>query len=437
MFQSHAKSLVVTLFVFCGVSASAQTTGASNPTNGRENNPYSKFGIGTLINGNNTVLRGMGNITSAFANPYEVNTDNPASYSFLQRTTFEAGGTGSSNTLKTTGEDYKTGTATVAYMNIGIPLSKTSGMCFGFRPHSRSYYNLYDSVVGGSPIGNYSKIYRGEGNLNYAYLGAAKQYKGLSVGFNVGYMFGTMENFTAIVPDSAGSYQAYTSSVNNYNRLGGIYWKGGIMYEHKLDSNYTIRIGGTFTMKQNIKERLNSYQVSIFDFHDSLVNDTSHYVGEQKGNMTLPMSFSVGVMLAKGTKWNVGIDFSGTKWSDFNSAPDNSLNMNVGDAAYKTAIGGEYTPDANNIRNYFSRVTYRFGAYYGTDYVKINNTTLPYYGLTAGASLPFRRSLSKVHMAFDIGRLGMTTNNLIQQTYVRFTLGFSLNDKWFIPKKYD
>ena len=91
----------------------------------------------------------------------------------------------------------------------------------------------------------------------------------------------------------------------------------------------------------------------------------------------------------------------------------------------------------NDIRNYFSRVTYRFGLYYGTDYLNIYNTPLPVYGVTVGGTLPFRRTFSSLHMALDIGRLGTTTNSLIQETYVRFSLGVSFNSKWFIPRKYD
>ena len=149
------------------------------------------------------------------------------------------------------------------------------------------------------------------------------------------------------------------------------------------------------------------------------------------------MSYSIGVMIARNDKWNLGLDYTATQWSNFASTPDSHLTEQVGSGSYKISLGGELTPDMNNIRNYWSRVTYRMGLYYGTDYLKINNTALPFYGLTLGGSLPFRKSLSKLHMSMDIGRLGNTSNGLIQQTYFKFTLGVSFNDKWFIPRKYD
>lgn len=437
MCRIHAKVLIIILSVLGSINATAQTGGTSNPTNQRENNPYSKFGIGEFINGNNTILRGMGNITSAYASPYAVNSDNPASYSFLQRTTFEAGGTASSRTMEAQGLSYQTGTASVSYLNLAVPIGEDGGLCFGFRPHTRVYYALADTIFN-SPIGMAGRSYNGEGGLNYAYLGAARKYKGLSVGFNLGYLFGTLRHTSALVPlDSLGVNRAYTSEFTNYNRIGGLNWKAGVMYERKLDSNYSIRIGGTLALQQNITEKLNAFQISSYNFGDTFVSDTSTYVGEQKGKLKLPLSYSIGVLLSRNDKWSVGLDYTATRWSGFRSSPDSSLQVGVGSGSYKISLGGEITPDINSIRRYLARATYRVGAYYGTDYLNLNSTALPCYGLTAGLSLPFKRSLSRIHMAADFGRMGTSANNLILTNYIKFTMGFTFNDKWFIPRKYD
>ena len=439
MYRPHTKCLLIILFVLWGGTVFAQTNTVSNPTNGRENDPYSKYGIGELWNGNNTVLKGMGNITSAYENPYQVNSDNPASYAFLQRTTFEVGGTASSRTVDGSGLSYKTGTATLSYLNLGIPINKNTGMCLGFRPYTRVYYSMVDTInAPQSPIGQVVDNYSGQGGLNYAYVGAATKYKGLSLGFNIGYMFGTINSITATEPiDSMPTNKAYTAQFTNYDRIGGIYWKGGAMYEHKIDSDYTINIGGTITISQNITERLNAFQISSYNFSDTVVNDTVSNPGEQRGKLRLPMTYSFGVIFSKNNKWSLGADYTATKWSNFNSSPDATMNFGVGSSAYKASIGGTFLPDMNSIHNYWARVTYRFGLYYGTNYLNINNSTIPIYGVTVGGSLPFRRSLSALHVALDIGREGSTSNGLIQETYVRFSLGFSFNDKWFIPRKYD
>jgi hypothetical protein len=427
------KLLLVTFFGCLGVQSFGQTNTVSNPTNGRENDPYSKYGIGELTNSNNVVLRGMANITSAYANPYEVNSDNPASYSYLQRTTFEAGFMASTRTVTGDGLSYGTGTASISYLNIGIPINKTTGICIGFKPYTHVYYSLEDTLQQ-SGIGPAARSYNGNGGLNYAYLGVAKRIKGLSIGANYGYMFGTLQNNTVVFPvDSV----AYTSQYNYYTRLGGMYWKGGLMYEMKPDSGYVLRFGGTLSAKQILMERLSAYQVSTYNFGDTVLNDTSAGQNGQRGRIVMPTTYSLGVILTKTDKWSIGADYTSTNWSQFASWPDTLRNAGVGKSAWKASLGGEFTPDINGIHNYWGHVTYRLGLYYGTDYINIANTTLPVYGFTAGASLPFRRSTSKLHVSLDIGRLGTTINNQLEETYVRFSLGFSFNDKWFIPRKYD
>lgn len=428
MLHCRAKVFLSLAVILWGLGATAQTTG--------DNNPYSKYGLGELLNGNNASVRGMGNITSAYKNPYVLNTDNPASYSYLQRTTFELGGSGVSRSINGSGLSYRTGTASLSYLTLGFPVGKNGGLVLGFKPYSTSHYLMVDTVT--SAVGQIQRRYSGDGGLSYAYLGGGAKYKGFSVGFNAGYMFGSFRNMSLAVPvDTPYTRTTYTAAFVNYNRIGGVYWKVGAAYEHKLDSVYTLRIGGTFAMNQNLFERLNAYEISSYNLGDTLINDTTYNSGEAHGHLTLPMSFSIGAIISKSDKWSAGIDFSSTQWSGFNSTPDTMVKIGVGTGAYRLSLGGEYTPDMNSIRNYLARVTYRLGLYYGTDYLKLYNTVLPVYGATAGASLPFRRSQSQLHFAVDVGRLGTTEKNLMQHGFVRFTLGVSINDRWFIQKKYD
>jgi long-subunit fatty acid transport protein len=446
MYQSRAKYLLIVLFILWESGAYAQTTASSgsntsNPLSERENNPYSKYGIGELWNGNDATLKGMGSITSAYENPYEINSDNPASYAFLQRTTFEAGATASIRTINGSvdgvGTSFTTGTMSLAYLSLGIPVNKHCGLSLGFKPYSKVYYNLADTNQS-SPIGQAVNSYSGQGALSFAYVGAGFKFGDFSFGANVGYMFGTINSTTATVPIDTNTYnRANTAEFTNSDRIGGIYWKGGAMYEHKVDSDYTIRIGATITLQQNISERQTPTQTSSYNFGDTLVNDTTYNPGTLRGKLTLPMSYSVGIMLVKNSQWQAGIDYTATQWSGFRSTPDATMQVGVGNQSYRIAAGGEFTPDITNFRNYFSRVSYRVGLYYGNDYLDLANTQLPYYGITLGGSLPFRRTTSRLSMALDIGSIGTVSNGLLQETYVRFTLGFSFNDRWFIPRKYD
>lgn len=447
MYHCRPKWIFTVLLVFslCKVFAQTSTSG-SNPLNGRENNPYSRYGIGELRNGNNIILRGMGNITSAYANPYAVNTDNPASYSFLQRTTFEVGATGvnrtTHGTLNGTDATYRTGTASVAYMNLGLPVGKKAGICFGFRPYSTGYSRLEDTLgaatVPVSPIGKTVRSYLQRGSLNYAFLGGSGRYKGLSLGVNVGFVFGNFSSSTVLIPmDSMTINNAFYSQFVTNNTIGGILWKGGLQYEVKVDSQYLLRIGGTFSLGQKVKETFSQQQLSAYNFGDTVIRDTAFNSGNLRGHLTLPMSYSAGVMFGKPGKWNVGIDYTATQWSEFKSERNPAMNINIASSSYKMSVGGEYTPGAETSRRYLSRATYRLGGYFGNDYLQLQSIQLPYYAVTAGMSLPFRRSLSHVHAAVDIGQLGTTDKGLLRQNFVRVSVGLSLNDLWFVRRKFD
>jgi long-subunit fatty acid transport protein len=201
-----------------------------------------------------------------------------------------------------------------------------------------------------------------------------------------------------------------------------------------------FRVGATWSMSQQLTEKSSFYQVAIHNFSDTLVNDTNYSESEKKGKLTMPGSYSVGVALAKSDKWMFGIDYTSTNWGDFNSTPDTTRNSGLATSTYKVAIGGQITPNAADINSYFPRVTYRAGFYYGTENIRLQNTATTTYGITFGGSFPFKRNIrtvSRVHASFDIGKMGTTANNLLQQTYIRFGFGFTFNEKWFIPRKYD
>jgi len=439
MHHYRAKYLLFLLSLVVCVKASAQTSTVSNPLSERENAPYSQYGVGELWNGNNAALMGMGNITSAFTSVYEVNSDNPASYSFLGLTTYELGMTASYRTVATNTASYGTGTVSLAYLNIGIPIPVHNkdfafGLSFGLRPYTHMYYSMDDTIA--TAIGRTARYYSGQGAMNFGYIGVAARYKGLSLGANVGYMFGDLRNSTSVV-DIDDSIRAYDAEFSKYNKIGGLYWKGGALYQADLNKDYSINIGATITLQQSLNVTQNTYNIGSFNYGDTLVQDTTLNSSTKEGKLTMPMSYSFGVLLSHQSNWSVGIDYSATQWSHFRNSVDSTMSLGVGNQSYKLSVGGEYTPNPTSIRNYLAKVTYRLGFYYGTDFVNLQSTSLPVYGITFGGSLPFKRTTSRIHAAFDIGRLGTKTNGLIQQTYVRFTLGVSFNDRWFRKKAYD
>ena len=425
MCQIYAKRLLPILFLLITGAASAQNSN-------KENAPYSRYGIGDLVDGSNVLLRGMGYTSTSYSSGTAVNTDNPASYASLRLTTYEAGITGSLRTIRVGGEKYNTGSATIANLNVGIPLGKNGGLALGLRPQSKVFYHNVDSSLRFADGSRGVSDYNGDGGLNYAFIGAAGKYKGFSLGFNFGYMFGTIRNTS--VTRNIDTTVLLSSDITRYTKIGGIYWKGGLQYETPINNKLKLRVGATATINQDLNASREEY-LSTFHYTSggTLVTDTAYHNSDISGKVTLPLSISGGVMLG-GDKWSASVDYTNTNWSQYRNygAIDS-----VADHTSRISVGGEYTPNATALYAYLPRITYRLGFYYGTDYVKLRNTDINYYAVTLGGSLPFKRSADRIHIAAEIGQRGTETNNLVKENFFRFHLGISLNSKWFEKRRYD
>lgn len=427
MCHNYAKHLVRAT----GVVLFATSTLHAQNSN-RENAPYSRFGIGELRNGNSTLLKGMANLTSAYANPFNVNTDNPASYASLKLVTYEAGGEGSTRTILSGNNSAGTGSAALSYISIGVPVGKHGGFAFGLRPFTRVYYRMNDSLdLEG--LGPSLKTYSGDGGTNLAFLGGAYEYKGFSLGANVGYLFGTIRN-SVLLQKQYDTVNAYNSDFSTYTKIGGIYYKLGAQYETKLNKDLKLRVGATAALSQSLNASQDNYALLWRYSGASTIFDTATVANNVKGHVKMPMTYSAGAQLLGKDKWMVGIDYNATQWNDFRKFGD--IKDSVSNS-YRIALGGEYTPDALSLYHYLQRITYRLGFYYGKDLLSLRGTDINYYAVTVGASLPFRRTQDRLHLGMELGRRGTKSNGLIQENFFKFYLGISLNDRWFVKRRYD
>lgn len=398
----------------------------------RENSPYTRYGLGDSRNGVNPLLKGMASASSAYSNSFAVNTDNPASYAHLLLTTYEAGGEGSRRTIHRSTDLYRTGMATLTHLNIGIPIGKNVGVAFGLKPFSRTYYRLADTTIFDG-LGKTAIEYTGDGSTNYAFIGGAYAYKGLSIGVNFGYLFGNYD-YRTVTLKLTDSINAMNSDFIRYHKVGGIHWRTGLLYETSLNKKLAMRIGATATLAQSINIRQDDYQIAWRSTGGGTVADTAVSKTGNNGTIQLPATYTLGMQLFNGGSWTAAVDFSASNWSAYRQFGQRDSLGN----AWRLAVGGEFTPSTKTINaTYLSRVTYRLGAYYGHDKVLLQNTEMNYVGLTAGLSLPFRRSFDRLHLAADIGRRGQETKGLIRENYFRFSVGISLNDRWFIKRRYD
>jgi hypothetical protein len=244
-------------------------------------------------------------------------------------------------------------------------------------------------------------------------------------------MFGNIRNTSRLV--NLDSTNILGTDISKYTRIGGIYWKGGLQFHDTLKNGWHYRLGATVALSQQLNGTRESYSSSFFYNSGTEVQDTAYATSGESGKIVLPATYTFGVQLG-GYNWSVAADASQTDWSVYRNY---EVRDSIRDKTIRINVGGEYTPDPLSVYSYFQRVTYRAGFYYGTDYVSLRNTDMNYYGFTLGASFPFKRSTDRINTALEFGRRGTQSNGLVQMNYFKVHLGISLNDRWFIKRKYD
>jgi hypothetical protein len=158
---------------------------------------------------------------------------------------------------------------------------------------------------------------------------------------------------------------------------------------------------------------------------------------ETKSKNLLPLQASVGVGYGSENHWFL----SGQV--DYKKGEDISYFGKTFDFqdTYRVSAGGWYLPNYNNFRSYFSRVIYRYGAFYERGNLKLEGTSINKFGISAGVMLPFKTSsitrMSGLEIGLEVGKRGTLKNNLINQNFVNLKIGFNFADKWFRKTLYN
>jgi hypothetical protein len=393
--------------------------------------PYSRYGIGDAVSTANIFHLGMAGTSVAAESPYILNYNNPASYSAIGLSTFQLAVRGNKSRLtNSTTLNLPTGSQDIHYLNLGLPLKKNTGLSFGLMPISKVYYRLTNEFV----LFDTTKVINasgGTGNFQNIYAGVGHKHKNISVGANVFYTFGsksiqTLNNFADSLAILTAKYQRNLTG-------GGIGASFGLQYGKEFKNNRSIRIGATYNPAYTLRTKTDVNYISNWQQDDV---DTASSITEQPGKTKMPTSYAIGISGKINEKVTIAAEYNAAQWSQYteNGATD-SLTDNS-----KIAIGMNYVPDANAVLNYWKHVEYRIGMYTGNEFVKLRNTTMPVRAVTAGISFPFRRTrdaLGFLHTAFEVGSRGTVSNNLVKDNFTRFSVGLTLNAKWFTPTKYD
>jgi hypothetical protein len=175
--------------------------------------------------------------------------------------------------------------------------------------------------------------------------------------------------------------------------------------------------------------------VSINSNFDLQVVDVLE-VQTSKTDLKLPQKWSFGAGVGDSKKWLFGAEISlqdaGKLASNYNTL-DNVVYRKY----EKYSLGGFYTPNPNPFSSYYKRITYRAGFKYEKTGLIINSQSINDVGMTFGMGLPITGSLSNMNLGLEYGKKGTTQANLVQENYFILNMSFSLNDKWFVKRKFN
>lgn len=395
--------------------------------------PYSMYGYGLLRDGATSMQRQMGGIGIAMHTGRQVNAMNPASYAWTDSLTFlwDIGADLCLNwrsELKTDGGERKghgVGGG-LDYVTMQFPVSKYIGMSIGLIPYSSVGYSFGDQVMHGS-LSN-----QGTGGINQAYIGIGGRVAGFSLGANVSYDFGNVINDTyAYTTTGNQTLFEHVIQVRDFNiNLGA-------QYTAKLTRFSRLTLGLTYTPKKSLHGK------SWAAYWDITAESAADTVGYTKlaGKYYRPTALGAGINYTRErtSRLMVEADFSWQNWSkaDFPALYDDDgqavvLAQKFNDRL-RFALGGEIVPKLRG--NYVQRMTYRLGAAYARDYLRIGDNSLREFTLAGGFGFPTAEGKTVVNLGFEWVHRQASPRALIKENYFNITLGLNFNETWFFKRK--
>lgn len=447
------KNRIFILVVLCSclyIFVHAQSNDQNTP---KLNSPYSRLGIGDIYSDQMSFTAGMGGLTTAITDPFHANFENPAALGDLASTSFNFGLFGRYGNFSNDNPDFNTIEnygGNISELNLAFPIFNAInsvldqrqrkvkwGMSIGIMPYSFRGYNILSNTRVDS-VGAVQTSFKGKGGTYRIHWSNGIKYKNFNAGLTIGYFFGknTSESFIEQTENAASN-----DLITIFNQsFSSLILRTGFQYRLELDKDLkdnkknkkSILLGTNLNYGQSVAIRTDDLVYAEHFIDNSL--DTISNVLEARSTGQIPMSISLGATYEVNNKMKLGVEITNTRWS---KADGLGNGVELQDAS-RFALGWEYIPDYASYNKYWKQIRYRVGAFYEQD-PRNPGEQLTTNGITLGFGFPIilpRQQTSFVNLSFAVGQTGQA--NLLQETYFKTTVGFTLNDNtWFFKRKFD
>lgn len=450
------KTLLFSLLIINGLAASAQIVDNAYKNNQpQENSPLSRIGLGNLTPQYFSQNAGFGGLTAAFRDRFSYNPFNPASLPALRTTAYEIGLYAKNNQVQTTVGSQSAWSGNLNYIALGFPTYSVInevldrkprqwrwGMGLSLMPYNTVGYNV-NTVThpSNTDTADITNFFVGSGSAYRAMWGNGVSYKGLSVGANIGFVFGKM-SYIRQNEFSSNLINAYSNYFEDSYTMSGLIWNLGVQYDLTLDPKKDImdkagRKHLVFGVYGNPATNFTTNSTRYYRRVGVIGTDSITGFTDLSGKGRLPSEFTAGVMYENGLTFRGGIEYKTAAWSNYFNDARSSTSDVLKDAA-QFSVGAEFILDKNRLKSEEEKIRWKLGFRTGNDPRVLNGNQVSLWAASAGMCLPLRvgrgQQISYLNLGLEYGKLDAKT---LSETYLRLTAGFTLNDNtWFLKRKF-
>ncbi len=412
---------------------------------------FSRYGIGNILPQTSIAGGSMGGLTAAFRDPFIANIQNPASLAALRATTYEFGLYGKNTSIEDAKNKSNGWAGNINNVGLAFPTYSVINEFYDRKPRQLRYSmglyltpfsNVgYDILTEGKTTNTDSVIvsnrYTGNGGTYQAFWGHGVSYKKLSMGVNLGYMFGKMNN-TRKADLSSNLIVPYTTNFEDFYTLRGLTYTIGAQYDFVLDPNTKEPEKGNkkhLVLGAYIKPSTNfTTNAGTFYRREGVFVDTISISNDISGKGKLPTELTAGFAYESGSTLRVGAEFMTARWSQYK----NDARVETLKDITQIGIGAEFVLNRSKMVLEEDKMRWRVGFRTGTDPRVLQGEQLKMQTISVGFTKVMRASRKDVASYMSVGlaydKLGTTK---IKENAYRLTLGFSLNDNsWFLKRRF-
>ena len=280
-------------------------------------------------------------------------------------------------------------------------------------------------------------VLQGDGGMHEVYGGLGwAPLKFLSLGANIGYLWGNLEHSSTMTFDDSNistTQQQYQAEIRTYKA------SFGLQYVQPLGKKQTLTLGFTYGLGHRVNRTAYFYNQMLTS--GSVVGGDTASV---RNAFELPHTFGAGMAWEYGKKWRVGADYTFQKWGDVKfpqvvQQPDGSVSYEARKGQFshlhRISVGAEYTPNVDGVK-WRQFLRYQVGFAYTTPYTRIDGNDGPRdYQASVGVSLPIinmHNNRSLLNVAFQYEHVKPRMAGQVTENYFRLSLGLSFNERWFM-----